>query len=135
MLFQVLCGFEPVFYTTHPNEEPLKFTFPELGHTWFISIMAVCYLLTILWVREKDNRKFWNIHWLIYGAVIVGFSTLGQLTSAIYTAHVLLFSMMFYIGNKNNFVEPIRGGAKLNYCLLRNCYSIADQNAMLEVIR
>ena len=22
MLFQVLCGFEPVFYTTHPNEEP-----------------------------------------------------------------------------------------------------------------
>ena len=25
MLFQVLCGFEPIFYTTHPNEEPLKF--------------------------------------------------------------------------------------------------------------
>ena len=23
MLFQVLCGFEPIFYTTHPNEEPL----------------------------------------------------------------------------------------------------------------
>ena len=23
MLFQVLCGFEPVFYTTHPNEEPI----------------------------------------------------------------------------------------------------------------
>lgn len=22
MLFQVLCGFEPIFYTTHPNEEP-----------------------------------------------------------------------------------------------------------------
>ena len=22
MLFQVLCGFEPVFYTTQPNEEP-----------------------------------------------------------------------------------------------------------------
>ena len=21
MLFQVLCGFEPIFYTTHPNEE------------------------------------------------------------------------------------------------------------------
>ena len=22
MLFQVLCGFEPIFYTTHSNEEP-----------------------------------------------------------------------------------------------------------------
>ena len=28
MLFQVLCGFEPIFYTTHPNEEPeiIEFT-------------------------------------------------------------------------------------------------------------
>ena len=25
MLFQVLCGFEPIFYTTHPNEEPINF--------------------------------------------------------------------------------------------------------------
>lgn len=23
MLFQVLCGFEPIFYTTHPNEESI----------------------------------------------------------------------------------------------------------------
>ena len=23
MLFQVLCGSEPIFYTTHPNEEPI----------------------------------------------------------------------------------------------------------------
>ena len=27
MLFQVLCGFEPIFYTTHPNEEPLFIAF------------------------------------------------------------------------------------------------------------
>lgn len=26
MLFQVLCGSEPIFYTTHPNEEPLFYT-------------------------------------------------------------------------------------------------------------
>lgn len=26
MLFQVLCGFEPIFYTTHPNEESNFFT-------------------------------------------------------------------------------------------------------------
>ena len=25
MLFQVLCGFEPIFYTTHPNEESFFF--------------------------------------------------------------------------------------------------------------
>lgn len=25
MLFQVLCGFEPIFYTTHPNEESFLF--------------------------------------------------------------------------------------------------------------
>ena len=24
MLFQVLCGLEPIFYTTHPNEEPFN---------------------------------------------------------------------------------------------------------------
>ncbi len=27
MLFQVLCGFEPIFYTTHPNEESVFFSF------------------------------------------------------------------------------------------------------------
>ena len=26
MLFQVLCGFEPIFYTTHPNEESIFLT-------------------------------------------------------------------------------------------------------------
>lgn len=32
MLFQVLCGFEPIFYTTHPNEESkilIYFHFPQ----------------------------------------------------------------------------------------------------------
>ena len=23
MLFQCLCGFQPIFYSTHPNEEPI----------------------------------------------------------------------------------------------------------------
>ena len=39
MLFQVLCGLEPIFYTTHPNEEPKilaliddrAFTLPQTG--------------------------------------------------------------------------------------------------------
>ena len=29
MLFQVLCGFEPIFYTTHPNEESKKSTITD----------------------------------------------------------------------------------------------------------
>ena len=32
MLFQYLCGFKPIFYFTHPNEEPVKYmksTVPE----------------------------------------------------------------------------------------------------------
>lgn len=29
MLFQVLCGFEPIFYTTHPNEESIKMTIKD----------------------------------------------------------------------------------------------------------
>lgn len=31
MLFQVLCGFEPIFYTTHPNEESLNFLLYNLS--------------------------------------------------------------------------------------------------------
>ena len=33
MLFQVLCGFEPFFYTTHPNEEPEKKGFTVVDQT------------------------------------------------------------------------------------------------------
>ena len=34
MLFQVLCGFEPIFYTTHPNEEPFIIGF-SIGFIYF----------------------------------------------------------------------------------------------------
>ena len=30
MLFQVLCGLEPIFYTTHPNEEPKIYSILDL---------------------------------------------------------------------------------------------------------
>ena len=39
MLFQVLCGFEPIFYTTHPNEEsiifPLLFIYISISNPLF----------------------------------------------------------------------------------------------------
>ena len=34
MLFQVLCGFEPIFYTTHPNEESQKAGFRIDGQAY-----------------------------------------------------------------------------------------------------
>ena len=43
MLFQVLCGFEPIFYTTHPNEEPFFCIF--LLHKFLLSVILV--LVTI----------------------------------------------------------------------------------------
>ena len=37
MLFQVLCGFEPIFYTTHPNEESIYFKYDVIiGFTTYI---------------------------------------------------------------------------------------------------
>lgn len=52
MLFQVLCGFEPIFYTTHPNEES------------FISMFKECiedlnklgrFDLSLLWTKSMDT--------------------------------------------------------------------------------
>ena len=34
MLFQVLCGFEPIFYTTHPNEESNIWINVSIHGTW-----------------------------------------------------------------------------------------------------
>jgi len=52
MLFQVLCGFEPIFYTTHPNEESLVSKISR-GNIEAFSIMSVIivgvsYILNIL---------------------------------------------------------------------------------------
>ena len=38
MLFQVLCGFEPIFYTTHPNEES------NLINNYWVSLACVSFL-------------------------------------------------------------------------------------------
>ena len=37
MLFQVLCGFEPIFYTTHPNEE--SYFVVDFGYSGEESVM------------------------------------------------------------------------------------------------
>lgn len=47
MLFQVLCGFEPIFYTTHPNEESLNAVF-----MWLLAFRK--HLLQTKNVRRKN---------------------------------------------------------------------------------
>jgi len=37
MLFQVLCGFEPIFYTTHPNEESIFYVV-----SFYKNIFPIC---------------------------------------------------------------------------------------------
>ena len=69
MLFQVLCGFEPIFYTTHPNEESLillvcnwvvvaiqAFTIFLYGNSiGLFIIMLLALIVQVLGVY--DNRK------------------------------------------------------------------------------
>lgn len=42
MLFQVLCGFEPIFYTTHPNEEPKNYTLSSMNTSLYGDITLEC---------------------------------------------------------------------------------------------
>ena len=53
MLFQVLCGFEPIFYTTHSNEEPIK--------NIIIDSLAIKIAAFNLFVLQLKGLIFWNI--------------------------------------------------------------------------
>ena len=53
MLFQVLCGFEPIFYTTHPNEESFLTAFREYVFRGY-EVRALNYLLKPV----KENTLF-----------------------------------------------------------------------------
>ena len=43
MLFQVLCGFEPIFYTTHPNEESLIIEYKRNRNEFILSNKIIFY--------------------------------------------------------------------------------------------
>ena len=56
MLFQVLCGFEPIFYTTHPNEEPSNIRVDLNGWPAAAGVIAVCITgIAICGIKEFSN--------------------------------------------------------------------------------
>ena len=65
MLFQVLCGFEPIFYTTHPNEESIFDMIKTLSDNVMIPIagMIISFVLVyelISMVIDKNNLHDFN---------------------------------------------------------------------------
>lgn len=56
MLFQVLCGFEPIFYTTHPNEESEK----ENKSFWHIELETLPY-------RNRESKGKYCITTFLHG--------------------------------------------------------------------
>ena len=56
MLFQVLCGFEPIFYTTHPNEEPKLIIF--IGIAIFIVLLIFLKMKYGIYGKNDFNNLF-----------------------------------------------------------------------------
>ena len=77
MLFQVLCGLEPIFYTTHPNEEPVK----DILKVFDMAKSSYCYQqkqlkkddkfatlierITSLYLENKKRYGYRRIHSLL----------------------------------------------------------------------
>ena len=57
MLFQVLCGLEPIFYTTHPNEEPKNF----LIYYWVYEENFKVQVIAVIYNRRDQLRALMNM--------------------------------------------------------------------------
>ena len=67
MLFQCLCGIQPIFYSTHPNEEPVIFI--SIDDTEQDNLKKMCdeifgasnFIADIIWKRKRgrDNSARW----------------------------------------------------------------------------
>ncbi len=56
MLFQVLCGFELIFYTTHPNEEPKNLTEDEIN-SFHLSTLKLSYEDAVKEYEYRANTR------------------------------------------------------------------------------
>ena len=64
MLFQVLCGFEPIFYTTHPNEESFKNRF--INYISKLSLLIYIIHENII-LRTYFRPAMWNYVYKRFG--------------------------------------------------------------------
>lgn len=60
MLFQCLCGFKPIFYSTHPNEEPKVFCVDLVTCNILSEQKHPADLLTIMQKVFRTALKIWN---------------------------------------------------------------------------
>ena len=59
MLFQVLCGFEPIFYTTHPNEESIVRVIFVMGLTYrYLTAQGIQMIKIIRQTTYADLKKY-----------------------------------------------------------------------------
>ena len=65
MLFQVLCGFEPIFYTTHPNEESFFYATAYYYNApkwqkikFFIHIFSPHTLINFSYIQKSCSNRY-----------------------------------------------------------------------------
>ena len=68
MLFQVLCGFEPIFYTTHPNEESENSRLRKSQKVLLMLSLICCYYLCGLFLSDMLILKMTLV---VLAAVII----------------------------------------------------------------
>ncbi len=76
----------------------------EMGHTWFLSVLMFCYLLTPL-LRKLQNRREMALVAAIAVLLLTGLSFLPVYTFASYAASIVLYIAMYYIGCKTDIWE------------------------------
>lgn len=76
----------------------LYWAFPELGHTWFLSILMLCYLLTPFLIKLQKRRKLSVFFGGVITCLVLFFAWRGDLTYAADANYVLLYCIMFHLG-------------------------------------
>ena len=77
----------------------LKYAFSELGHTWFLSILVVCYLITPI-LRMVTSKKCRYAILSVFVLVIIALSFLPTVTCASYTSSILVYVVMYFYGKE-----------------------------------
>lgn len=77
----------------------LNNAFPELGHTWFISILMLCYFITALVMFRKNAKK--QQVFILLGCLcmmFLYFCFINDTTYASYSGNIILYFVAFLLG-------------------------------------